>query len=98
MFESFFILEFVDESLWNYIGVPAILCLGLYLSYKAKFIQIIHFSRVTKIFFLIFLKNKTKNNPPILLASTLSSIFAAVGGCIGVGMLLLYVLVVQLGG
>lgn len=100
MFESFFTyLEFVDESLWNYIGVPAILCLGLYLSYKAKFMQVIHFSRVTKIFFDFLKKNKTtKQSSDTIGIHPLKAFFAAVGGCIGVGNVIVVCTAVQLGG
>lgn len=99
MFASFFTyLDIIDESLWNYIGVPAILFLGMYLTYKAKCMQLVQFPRVAKIFFDFLKEDATNTCNTTNGIHPLKAFFAAVGGCIGVGNIIVVCTAVQLGG
>lgn len=92
-------LDFFDSTFWNYFGVPGILILGLYLSSKARFMQIFHFPRVWHIFYsLISKKQELKKTETTRGINPVKAFFAAVGGCIGVGNIVVVCTAVQLGG
>lgn len=101
MIQSFFsYLELIDDNFWGYIGVPVLLILGTYFSYKARFMQITHFNKVTKIFFG-FLENEEKTkktNDDVRGIPGIKAFFAAVGGCIGIANLVSVCSAVQIGG
>lgn len=96
MFESFFyILGFFDDYAWNYIGVPAILLLGLFLSVKARWFQITHFGKITKLFFSFL---NTSHIPDRRGIHPLKAFFASLGGCIGISNIVVVCTAVQIGG
>ena len=96
MFESFFrSLCAVDAFVWDFIGVPAILLLGLFLSFKAKWFQIVDFRKITKLFFS-FLYNTAPHNKRGL--HPLKVFFASLGGCIGIGNIVVVCTAIQVGG
>ncbi|MFT6765746.1 MAG: AGCS family alanine or glycine:cation symporter [Alteromonas naphthalenivorans] len=98
MSDSFFsCLELIDDSFWNYAGVPVLLTLGFYLSVKAKFMQVTHFRKITNIFFS-FLDKKEKKKTTERGIPGIKAFFAAVGGCIGVANLVSVCSAVQIGG
>jgi AGCS family alanine or glycine:cation symporter len=100
MFESFFsFLDVIDDNVWNYLGVPAILILGVYLSFKAGFMQLTQFKRVSSIFFSFLDKDKDKEKKHDKRGiHPLKAFFAAVGGCIGIGNVVVVCTAVQVGG
>lgn len=95
MLESFTIyLDFIENTLWTYFGVPIVVVLGLYLSYKSNFFQIRHLPYVFKTFYG-FLKFSNKGQKGV---HPLKAFFAAVGGCVGIGNIVGVCTAVQIGG
>lgn len=98
MSDSFFsYLDIIDDSFWNYAGVPVLLILGFYFSVKAGFMQVTRFRRITSIFFS-FLDKKEKNKTEARGIPGIKAFFAAVGGCIGIANLVSVCSAVQVGG
>ncbi len=87
-------LEFVEEILWTYFGVPLVAFLGLYLTIKSNFFQIRHLPTVFKTF-LGFLRFRNADHQGV---HPLKAFFAAVGGCVGIGNIVGICTAVQLGG
>ncbi len=101
MLESFFShLELIDDSFWGYVGVPVLLILGTYFSYKANFMQICRFGKIGKIFFSFLEKEEktTKKKDEVRGIPGIKAFFAAVGGCIGIANLVSVCSAVQVGG
>lgn len=96
MFKSFFsVLGIVDESAWSYVGIPAILLLGLFLSMKAGWFQITHFRKITHLFFSFLTSNLPHDKRGI---HPLKAFFASLGGCIGIGNIVVVCTAIQVGG
>ena len=95
MFEIFFYyLDQVDKLVWSYIGIPAIILLGFYLSYKSGWAQIVKFPHVLRVFFSFFsFKQDNKRG-----VHPLKTFFAGVGGSIGISNLIGVCTAVQVGG
>lgn len=99
-FDYFFhILSIVDDCLWSYAGIPAILILGLLLSVQGRFFQVFQLPKIWRIFFGFFKeeqdpthKKPTRGIPP------LQAFFASIGGCIGIGNIVVVCSAVQIGG
>lgn len=87
-------LEFIENVLWTFLGVPIVMGLGIYLSIKSRFFQIRQLPVVFKTFFG-FLRFK---NPESQGVHPLKAFFAAVGGCVGIGNIVGICTAVQLGG
>lgn len=87
-------LEFVEEVLWTYFGVPIVAFLGIYLTIKSNFFQIRQLPTVFKTF-LGFLRFRNTDQQGI---HPLKAFFAAVGGCVGIGNIVGICTAVQLGG
>lgn len=87
-------LEFVEEILWTYFGVPLVALLGLYLTIKSNFFQIRHLPTVFKTFFG-FIRFRNADHQGV---HPLKAFFAAVGGCVGIGNIVGICTAVQLGG
>lgn len=87
-------LEFVEEVLWTYFGVPIVAFLGIYLTVKSNFFQIRQLPTVFKTF-LGFLRFRNTDQQGI---HPLKAFFAAVGGCVGIGNIVGICTAVQLGG
>ncbi|KIC74959.1 putative D-alanine/glycine transport protein, sodium-dependent [Neochlamydia sp. TUME1] len=95
MLDNFFIhLEQVENILWGYVAVPTILLLGVFLSFQARWVQIVQFPRVVKTFFgFLFVPDKDKSG-----VHPLQAFFACVGGCVGIGNIVGITTAVQIGG
>ncbi len=93
--QIFFWMDQIDELFWMYVGVPSLLIIGSYLSFKSRFFQIRQFPHILKIF-QGFAKQKddvtTRGVAPI------HAFFASVGGAIGVGNLISVCFSLQVGG
>lgn len=87
-------LEMAEELLWSYFGVPIVMILGLYLTYKSNFIQIRKLPFVFKTFFG-YMKPREQCEKGV---HPLKAFFAAVGGCVGIGNIVGICTAVQLGG
>jgi AGCS family alanine or glycine:cation symporter len=88
-------LDFLENLLWTFFGVPIVILLGLYFSVKSNFFQIRHLPTVFKNFFSFLFVKKSKEELGI---HPLKAFFAAVGGCVGIGNIVGICTAVQLGG
>lgn len=92
--QIFSFLDQFENILWGYIGFPAILLLGIFLSIQSRFVQIRQFPSVIKTF-LGFLRVKQSDQGGI---HPLKAFFACVGGAVGVGNIVGICTAVQIGG
>lgn len=90
----FYFLEIFEDILWGYVGVPAIIGLGLLLSFQSGFVQVRKFPAVLKIFSSFF-KVREDDKEGV---HPLKAFFACVGGCVGVGNVVGICTAVQIGG
>ncbi len=88
-------LDFIENILWTYGGVPLVLLLGLYLTIKSNFFQIRYFPTIFKTFISFLRVHKTTQERGV---HPLKAFFAAVGGCVGIGNIVGICTAVQLGG
>lgn len=87
-------LSIIEDSLWGYIAVPAMMSLGIYFSFKSNFVQIRHFPYIVKHFFsLIFHRVHDKDG-----VHPLKTFFASLGGCTGIGNVVAICTAAQIGG
>ena len=87
-------LEVVEDYVWTYGGVPVLMFIGIYFTYKSNFFQILKLNQVFKIFYsYIYQKSDDiRGIRPIYV------FFASIGGCIGIGNVVGVCTAVQLGG
>lgn len=88
-------LDFFDNFIWSYLGFPAIMVLGLILTIKSRFVQIVKFPVVVKTF-LSFMKSSGETHGKGV--HPLQAFFACIGGCVGVGNIVAICTAVQIGG
>lgn len=91
----FSLFEIVEDTFWTYGGIPMLLSLGMYLSYKSNWFQIRQLPQVFSIFKGFITdegKGKDRGVHPI------HAFFASVGGCVGVGNVISVCTAVQIGG
>lgn len=90
----FSFLEIAEDFLWGYLGVPALMLIGLYLSFQSKFLQIRKLPHVIRLFFELmrFREHNERGIHP------LKAFFASVGGCVGVGNIVGICTAIQIGG
>lgn len=88
-------LDFFENFLWTYFGVPLVIFLGIYLSYKSRFFQIRQLPLVFKTFFGFFHRTDDVKAEGV---DPLKAFFAAVGGCVGIGNIVGICTAVQFGG
>ena len=94
LWQFFSLLEGFENLLWSYIGFPVLMLLGLYLSYKSRFVQIRKFPTVVKTF-INFLKVRETCPGAV---HPMQAFFACIGGCIGIGNIVGICTAVQVGG
>jgi AGCS family alanine or glycine:cation symporter len=95
MTETFFsFLTSFEDTLWGYMGVPVLMGLGLYFSYKSRWAQVRCFPLALKLFGS-FLTQKDEHHRGV---HPLKAFFACVGGCVGVGNIVSICTAVQIGG
>ncbi len=95
MEEFFQRVDLFEHLLWTYLGVPIVIFLGLFLSFKSHFFQVRHLPTVFKTFISFF---KVKSSSEDRGVHPLKAFFAAVGGCVGIGNIVGICTAVQLGG
>lgn len=91
---------FNDVILWGYVGLGMIISFGLYLSFKARWLQIFQFGKAFNHFIacarnkqcLVELVEEERGVSPIKL------FFATIGGAIGIGNVAGVALAIQIGG
>lgn len=86
-------LGLVEDLLWAYIGFPVILLIGLYFSFKTRFVQIRKFPYIVKFFVSLMRAPDQKEG-----VHPLKVFFACVGGCVGIGNIVGICTAVQFGG
>lgn len=93
--DSFFsMLASFEDFLWGGLAFPLLMGIGLYFSFKTKFVQIRHFPAVIKTF-IGFMKVKDGEARGV---HPLKAFFACIGGCIGVGNVVSICTGIQIGG
>lgn len=83
-----------EDFLWAYVGFPIIMILGLYFSFKSGFVQLRKFPAVVKTFVSLI----TSKDQDVRGIHPLKAFFACVGGCVGVGNIVIICTAVQIGG
>ena len=48
---ALYYIELFDDLFWGYLGVPALVIMGVFLTFKSGFFQIIKFPAIAKTFF-----------------------------------------------
>lgn len=92
--QIFSLLAGFEQFLWSFLGVPIIVLLGLYFSFRSNFVQIRCFPSVIKTF-VSFFKVKEPVEGPV---HPLKAFFACIGGCVGIGNVVAICSAVQIGG
>jgi alanine or glycine:cation symporter, AGCS family len=83
-----------ENAMWGYVGVPALMVLGIYLCFQSRFIQITKFPLVLRTFFsFLTLHDEHKRG-----VHPLKAFFASLGGAVGVGNVVAICTAVQIGG
>jgi AGCS family alanine or glycine:cation symporter len=87
-------LAVFEDFIWGYLGIPALVILGLYFTFRSGFVQIRHFPAVLKTFreFMTVKDGQGRGVQP------LKTFFACVGGCVGVGNVVSICTAVKIGG
>lgn len=93
--QIFGMFEFVEDIFWTYGGIPVLMSLGVYLSYKSKWFQVRQMPEVFSIF-KGFITDSSKEKERGV--SPIHAFFASVGGCVGVGNVISVCTAVQVGG
>lgn len=83
-----------DDYLWGYVAPPLILIFGVYLTFKSGFFQVRKFPAVLRHFWQL-LRTKRGDTRGV---HPLRAFFASVGGCVGIGNIVLACTAVQIGG
>lgn len=91
----FDLLNILDEALWSYLGVPAIMLISVWLGFKSRFVQVRKFGYVLKTFWGFL---TTRNKEEVRGVHPLQAFFACIGGCVGVGNVVSICTAVQIGG
>lgn len=89
------ILGFLEDIFWTYGGIPMLLGLGCYLSYKSKWFQVRQLPLVFKVFKGFLSHSDDSKDRGV---SPIHAFFASVGGCVGVGNVISVCTAVQVGG
>jgi len=87
------LLEALDNFLWGYAVLPALLMMGGYLSYKSRFVQLRSFPQIVSAFF-----HSLKAKPQGSGVHPLKAFFTCIGGCMGVSNVVAVCTAAQLGG
>ena len=88
-------LAIFDDFLWGYIAVPILMVLGVYFTFKSRFVQIRKLPYICKHFFSLILHRSDDSQGGI---HPLKAFFACVGGCTGIGNIVAICTAVQIGG
>lgn len=88
------VLLWLEDAIWVYFCFPFIVLMGLYFSWKSRFVQIKSFPTCLGNFFTL-LKQKHVADGKV---HPLQAFFACVGGCIGIGNIVAVCTAVTIGG
>ncbi len=93
--DVFHLLGQVEDFVWGYVGIPIVVLLGLYLSWRTRCVQIRRFPAIFRNFVAAFGRQEGES------LSTLHPIrafFASIGGSLGIGNVVYVAAAVQIGG
>ncbi|MBM17863.1 MAG: sodium/alanine symporter protein [Epsilonproteobacteria bacterium] len=93
--QMFIMFETLEDIFWTYGGIPMLLGLGIYLSFKSGWFQIRQLSTVFSIFKSFMTQESSDKQRGV---NPMYAFFASVGGCIGVGNVISVCTAVQVGG
>lgn len=88
-------IELLDDIFWTYGGIPMLLGLGFYLSYKSHWFQLRQLPTVFSIFKKFALQKSDDDHRGV---KPIHAFFASVGGCVGIGNVIGVCTAVQIGG
>jgi len=95
MFTQLFVfLDLVDDYFWSYLGVPALVLLGLYFSIVSGWFQIVRLPQIVRSFIVAVSSGRTASRG----VSPIYTFFASIGGCVGLGNIVGVCTAVQIGG
>ncbi len=83
-----------EELLWGYLGVPMILTIGIFLTFKSNFFQVRKFPDIIRTFVSFLRMHDSKKGG----VHPLKAFFASIGGCVGVGNVVSICTAIQIGG
>lgn len=97
--QSFFnyLTDFNEIILWGYLGLGMVVAFGLYLSFKARWIQVFQFRKAFQ-HFIACTKSTTFTDQEEHGTSPIKLFFATIGGAIGIGNIAGVALAIQIGG
>lgn len=84
----------LDNFIWAYLGAPLIIAVGSYFTIRSGFLQITRFPAILKLFWN-YLRSKQRSETGV---HPLKAFFASVGGCIGIGNVVVICTAIQVGG
>ncbi len=90
-----YLLETIEDVFWTYGGIPMLLGLGFYLSYKSRWFQVRQLPAVFSMFKTFLSEDSDTADRGV---SPIHAFFASVGGCVGVGNVISVCTAVQVGG
>lgn len=90
---QFSLLETIDNLLWGYAVLPLVVIVGLYLSYRSRFLQIRRFPYILIGFFKSLTEKHEGDG-----VHPLKAFFTCIGGCMGIGNVVAVCTAIQLGG
>ena len=88
------ILDTTTDLLWDWLGVPAVVLIGLVLAYRSRVMQVRSMPALWRNFRQMF----SIHEGPERGIHPLKAFFASVGGCIGIANIVLVCTAVQIGG
>ena len=84
----------LDDWLWNSLGVPMMIVIGLFFSIRFRFVQVFKFPATLQTFF----KAAKAGNDADKGVHPLEAFFTSIGGCIGIGNVVAICTAIQIGG
>ncbi len=94
MTNQFLMLERFENVLWEYLGIPILLILGIILLIQSRFFPIRKFPRIMSNFWNFCIQREEDNGG----IHPLKAFFASIGGCVGIGNIVGVCTAVQIGG
>lgn len=82
------------DFLWEWLGVPALVFLGAFFSWRSRFFQIRKLPSICKNFWDLIIRPQREEGG----VSPVRAFFASIGGCIGIGNVVAVCTAVQMGG
>ena len=93
--EAFHLVGLAEDFVWNYIGIPIVVILGVYLSWKARCVQLRRFPAIVRNFLSAFSREEGHSSS---ILHPLRVFFASIGGSLGIGNVVYVAAAVKIGG